>query len=692
VQKKLWKLALISTFVIPQTRSWAVSPSVDPVQKSQVPNAQKAASSYILSSKVFQELMNDQSLNELNLRAQQRRLKTNVDYDMQKYFDGDVSTRSVMPTFLKQLNSDILSETTLNELKMTEVTAKSDPVLFHEFIQVLRTFGQSEQQIKNAKCYRSMGPINAYAYTISPDHVYFVVYDSLDNIASRAELRGVMGHEIGHVRAGHVKYGALDTSRQLFLINHLLAKANSNMAEDEKQRVFAEIKVKLISERAKTFVKQASDQNEAVSSDARRSFSNLIETATLPKNYFSQDEESAILSDYVDRIIANLSVLEIPERYREIFENVKQRLQANDPIAVNMDQLQEALHVWTLAYSRADETSADYWGDLVGRPSRVAMMDAKFGGRKISADPTRKEIQDAVKSVILQVQKAQRMNTRQGFYELVGGPNSGDHPFSNMRILRQAKFDQSIDRISLANPFLRIAVLLDEARSELADIDQNILITQKQALEYKSRGFTKLAGQAQAQIKKQVLKRIEAQENIKKIESELLRLLADPAFDKTHPRSTDLLDYRLAQKQMIEAMRASLQSSGQVNDSTVKATIDVLSKAIQEFGQDPVLRAAITVLETQASGTGEQKALEAAKRALSEQSIPNDTLEARKALAELTKSGSRISLTVDLSQKSSNVSLDRQGTFKDEAQAARMISAGMSKVKLTGLSCKDLFN
>jgi hypothetical protein len=680
VQKKWLKLAVASSFVFLQTRGASAG----------APSESGAPPSQIISRSVFRGMMNDPELNRLHLRAQERRLKTSIDYQMQQYFDSNPLVQTLLPPFLDELNKNVLSTTTQNQLTMTEITDQSNPSLRYKLEQMMRIQGYSDKQIADTVFYRAQGEMNAYAYTFSTDKVGFVLLSGLDDVASRRELIGVFGHESGHIRSGHVKYSSVDSVMQILLMKALIAKNNGPPGFLDTITSRQQILEDMIHQRVGTTIKSALGTNRQ--DDPRiKTISRLLEKAAKSPVSSNNEEEAKILTDYIDQILLHLRTLEVPAKYVAILENAKERLKPGDVININIEQVEEALRVWSAAYSREIETTADYFGSIVGRPSWVAMMFAKFAGQKVPAKSSNKDREDIVASSTQQIKKAQQMNTREDYYEIIGGPNSSDHPLSNLRVLKLAKFDQSIDRVALENPFLQVVVDLDQARDELGEVEQNIKMVQTVQKEQSETITKEDLHNLDVVLKQLLVKKEEALRSISKIEPQIKALLEDPRFEKKHPRATDLLDYRLAQKQLLESRIAALERLAPANDPNMKQARAFVKGAVAELVRDPLLKLAANSIKNSKAAESEKEALNLALKALKSSSTLEDTAKARSAFASLSKSRSRIGLEPELMPKSSTTSSEAQGVFKDEAAAKKTATAPKRTAPPKNLTCPGLF-
>jgi Zn-dependent protease with chaperone function len=667
VQGPKVKLALLSAVVLLQAQA-SLAQVVPPSGGA----PQATSPTYLQSRTVYRSMMNDPELNRLNQRTQDARLKTAVDFGMQQFFDTNPLLQHVLPDFLQQLDSNVVDTMMRNQLSMTEITMQSNPQLRRKVERALKSVGFSEQQSREAKIYRALGGVNAYTFAYSPDRVGLVYLTGLDALIPRAEMIGVILHELGHVRSGHVKYGMLDSVMQISLMQ-MLAKVKERGGNGTNSAQFTELIHQMITTRSAVLAQSSHEPGTAIASRASN-FQNILGKAYTYINQQAQFQSIRMFQNYLDTIISHMKTMEIEPRYAAILLNARQRLEPGDIIGVDLAQVAEALTVWNLAYSRERETSADYYGTLGGRPSRMAMADARLAGGEVSRNPDKAEIKRVLKSAAQAVRGTMAMATRADYMDIIGGPGSSDHPNSNLRVVRSGMFDQHIDRIAMANPFLQIVSMLDQARAEIASLDHVLTVNQAemtargldQDAESLSPAQKAMLEQFQALDKNLNDAKEEVNRQVAKIEPQITTLLMDPGFGKRHPRATGLLDFRLAQKQLLENQLADLRGLAEPKDPAVNDIIKMIQRAISRIIGDPIVKTAVQSIQTANSSPEELRALEVSLKALNEQASLTDTMRARQTLATLSKSESRIALDITYEPKSSGTHSSIQGVFKGE--------------------------
>ena len=698
MQKKLIKLALISSFIIPQMRAWADIESQDQQQQQQFASSSvyakimKSGHQY-QSKESFLDFMDVPLFNETFLRAQKLRLKTVGDITLEQFLDDSPMMQKLVPGLRKQFLSDLQVTTTGNLLQEFLITKESNPRLYHQLMRVMRAQNFSRKQMRRAQFYRKMGEVNADAYTASVDGVGFELLTGLDDIANSTELRGVMGHELGHIRSGHVFIGVLDSVLQIQAMKQLLGADAASLTStqlrewDKTRDKLALNSINRLSERFKI--------NRGEMSDAFiKMMRNTDETIS---RSFSGDERTNVLQQYLDVKIATFSQMEMNASDIQLIKELKEKLGIDQVMKANMDQVTTLFqNVITTADSRNMESSADAFGNIVVRPSHAARMDMKFAGAQVSDRLTTGQLQELVQRFRDQVNMARKTSTRAQYNNKIGGKASSDHPFSGLRVIKQAAFDQHIDRIALANPFLNRIVFRDQAVLDMQKLQDDIAEIKSALDKPTAQALSKRVMQSMILKKEKALQAY--QNGMRQLDLNISDLLSDPRFLDGNPRVLNLLDLRMAELQIAEMQLVSFEESlsggvGSTLDAAEQKDLhDGLIALVTAAKQDPMLLKAVAAMEAElvvlskpmAQETTEkisqreqklskrQQILAQVKTALGASASLQETFAARTEMHSTTKSVDRISLAAPtLGPKNSNTQWDASApAFKDETPKA----------------------
>ncbi len=696
MQKKLIKLAIVTTFIIPQMRAWA-GPDVDQIVQptAAISRRIEVSKHQYNSTESFLDFMDDKLLNLAYLNAQKLRLKTVGDQNLEAFLEASPMLQKIAVSLRKQFAVDLQTANTGNLLQDYLVTKESNPRLFHQLMRVMRAQGFSREQMKNAKFFRKMADVNAYAYTASVDGVGFVLQSGLDDIANPTELRGVMGHELGHIRSGHVFMGVLDSVLQVQVVKQLIG-LNEGSVTSADMRAWEHMR-DAMSEKTIDSIEEKYGVSARSAHDA---FSKMMKRAdeVIAKS-FSGDQRTLFLQQYLELKIDTLKDMEMNTAHIQLLIELQEKLRPNQVMKANMEQVAALFdQVVGAADSRNMESSADAFGDIVVRPSRAARMDTKFAGAELPTRMSPEQIQHLIQQIRHQVNLTRKMNTRAEYNNFVGNLRASDHPFSNLRVLKQAAFDQHIDRIALANPFLRHIVLRDAVVNE---IDQRAArIVQLNAAIQSGRLSAKVMKKAEALLKKTSSEIANLELRLPQIELQISNLMIDPRFIEGNPRVLNLLDFRLAELQISQVELSGVEQAlkgplaANIPEEKKQAVLENVRGYVDSKRQDPLLQKAISALEAeiealkQKTTEGRAKALalresilERVKAAIepTTSSIEN-SIAVRAEIGKTTKSVDRISLLKPTSgPKNSNTEWDASApAFKDE-------------VKPRVMSCKDLF-
>ncbi len=696
MQKKLIKLALISSILIPQMQAWGGSDDQNAAAGSLYLRIQSRGH-HNQSRESFLDFMGDTLLNQAYLNAQKMRLKTVGDISLEGFLDASPMMQKLVPGLRAQFLADLKSTTSGNLLEEFLITKKSNPRLYHQLMRVMRAQGFSRKQMARAKFFRKMGEVNADAYTASVDGVGFELLTGLDDIATPSELRGVMGHELGHIRSGHVFIGVLDSVLQIQVVKQLSASDSGAMSMAELrawEKIRDDMAAKAIARLGARFKINADEMSDAF----MMMMKNTDETIS---KSFSGEQRATVLQQYLDLKISTYEKMEINASDIALLKAYRDDMGVKQIRKANLDQATQLFEkVVTPADSRNMESSADAFGNIVVRPSRAAMMDAVFAGGEIKTRLTSSQVQDLVQFMRDQVNLDRKLSTRAEYYNKIGGVASSDHPFSALRVLKQAAFDQHIDRIALANPFLNHIVLRDAVLTEIEKRKQNIVELQfamtlsKQEREGNPQVKAIIQGLSisslNALLKKNSTELSGYQERLPQIEMQISDLLMDSRFSKGNPRVLNLLDMRLAELMMAQIELVSFEESlkgGFASTLSAQERAEVLARLqglVELSKQDTLLLKAVAALENEVALLSQQEPgserfskrkeiLFQVKAALAPDASLNHSYLARVEMRSLTKSPDRISLNkFDSGPKNSNTEWDPSApAFKDETQNAK---------------------
>ncbi len=672
MQKKLIRLALISSFIIPQMRAWG-GPEED--QQKQLPVYEKILKSGHRYSSIesFLDFMAVPLYNQAYLNAQKLRLKTVGDLTLERFLDDSPMMQKLVPGLRKQFLAELQGTNSDNLTGGFLITKKSDPRLHNQLMRVMRAQGFSRKQMARAKFYRKMGEVNAYAYTASVDEVGFVLLSGLDDIADPAQLRGVMGHELGHIRSGHVFIGILDSVLQIQTMKQLVVPNPAAMTMAEMAK-WESIRNKMSLAASQNISKRFKLDPDQVSDAFMKMMKNTDDTIS---RSFSDVQRTTVLQQYLDMKISIYEGMEMNPSDIQLLKEYRDHLSPN--VLTKVDPSQALIlfqQVMTMADSRNMETSADAFGNIVVKPIRAGTMDETFLGGDNTTKLALDKLAISVQFIRDQVNLDRKNSTRAQYYNKIGGAGSSDHPLSALRVIKQASFDQHIDRISLSNRFLQKVVLLDQFQTEIKKRQEAIFELQLQNI---TKNVDKLM--AEIELYKQGI--VQQKMNISD-------LLSDPRFLDGNPRTLNLLDFRMAELQIGQMELTSFQEN---RNNAIFASISeeektqieaVLQAVVDRAKKDDLLQQAIVTLEAEIAVLSKggpakgarlqlrQTILDQAKLALDPSASLKETLAVRTVIGKTSKSRDRISLeTPTLGPLNSNTQWDASAPpFKDETPAA----------------------
>ncbi len=157
-------------------------------------------------AEVIKEAQNSRLVAEvLNMRFQ--RMKHWLDRDLDTLYKSDPVGQSLRAAVTQLLMDETLATRIQHKSHMAQ--ARRNPDQYRHLLEVTeeiaRKLGFSEATIRNMFLGVANGPVNAYTYSGLPDHfIDLVLFKDLISVLSEDELRGVIGHELGHIKSQHI--------------------------------------------------------------------------------------------------------------------------------------------------------------------------------------------------------------------------------------------------------------------------------------------------------------------------------------------------------------------------------------------------------------------------------------------------------------------------------------------------------
>ncbi|MDZ4677077.1 MAG: M48 family metalloprotease [Oligoflexia bacterium] len=421
-------------------------------------------------TKILETLMESPQLGVVYTQAQMSLLRTDTDVIMHNALNNNPILEKVIP-LLETLATDSIKDA-INEglLDMHEATDTVYSEIRKMTVDTARSFGYSEKQIKNMRVYVAPGAINAYTMAFSKDQSVVVVFTGLNNSASPAKLKSVIGHELGHIVSEHVLQRIKMVAMNMLLMKLFVDNEagdvsqfeNLRASNREKNKNAMDIYWKRAFETLELDEKpQASAQVNSIQKLKRNLFIKAFEQMSQELDAAAEKNPefaNSLINDYLDAVITCLERMEVPERIVDFYISLKINLD-NPALKIDANFFTEHLLLTLAAMSREQETSSDRFGltvpGITAKDAAAMFLDFAGAEQKAELDNLIKAAQAAVNEFYTKNPEAKRL-------EIIGGNARASHPNAKIRALNDIYYGRSVDIIAIKNPFLRLIVLHDE--------------------------------------------------------------------------------------------------------------------------------------------------------------------------------------------------------------------------------------
>lgn len=420
------------------------------------------------SNITFNQLMENPYLRDTFLQMQRRLLLEPVDQQIHTFIENNQEIKRLLnmltENFKAQLQSYVVSLVNSNTpIPIKPLTPNVKSPLTKKYIRIqkivediARDFGYSEEAIKNRRLFVANGNGQVNAFTISPIQSEIVVVVNLElwDKMNESELRAVLAHEFGHIRAGHVANGILLRT----LMNTTLRLVGPSGVGNQ---------LVMSNDSHNHFVRYMNDQNLNAGSSQGLSVRDI-------ESYIYQNRETLIpkFIDLSSKIFMMSPGYSNEARY---FADLKEMVVHGSAVAINGEQLKKAFDVLNGVISRSQESSSDRFSSSQSHAENIAFSMLKLSG--VPTEATKEELRALLKLTIEQTRKSNSSLSLEELREL----NNSSHPVKGIRILTIMNFPKVPD-MYFANPFMKLLLLENELTSGVQSLEKYIQ-SQKTALE-----------------------------------------------------------------------------------------------------------------------------------------------------------------------------------------------------------------
>ncbi|MEY4616903.1 MAG: hypothetical protein RJB66_1863 [Pseudomonadota bacterium] len=410
--------------------------------------------------------MENPILHRIYLDKQLNSLTHPVDRALRSFFLSDPRLESIYRAILKNQEAflqDFERYADVTMHRLARGVTKTYDRLDHLVEETSRDLGFSPEAIANRRIYikEGSGSINAFTVSGSQDKIIVVVHSTLLEKMDEFEVRAVLGHELGHIRASHPVNGMLLDSMFTLVLRTFTQGDITVPAPNERGLVnFSKLcsDGSMIGENG-TKSRITMDYVDSMLGNTFKNrrinaFNSLVNGVVQVFLKIPETEREQLLQRFLNLTVGALAEMNAPEDAVAFFRELSEQLPKAGLIKVDAKQLADGLSVVDEAISRAQESSADRFGSSVSKNEYLASSMGKLLGIAFANENR----QGVLKSLLKQAEEFyQNVSEKERAYYM-----GGSHPVPVLRTHMIMNFSPLPD-IFFANPFISLLILEDGA-------------------------------------------------------------------------------------------------------------------------------------------------------------------------------------------------------------------------------------
>ncbi len=460
------------------------------------------------STQTLARYLNDPTLNEI-FRIQQTELAaSHLDIDLTSVYQLPIIAQQ-SAAFSKGMQEEIRTTYAQSLLNMTRVTAETNPAVFKAITSAMKNLGYNDLQLANARFLIAAGPINAYTFAVSKDHVDVVINDELLAIADPRMLQSVLEHELTHVIMSHPERG-MQLMMMMEKVTELYFAAAPHMksiVSGFKETLFTGMEDLIRMRMRMTYGvhdTEAKKVSKLIVTGRKKAYLKNANAIQKPAIDASQEEIIKESTAFLNSLIVNFQMLEVSKDKTDMLIMLRDKGILTDTKPGNAKDEQAYKDLVTLiqaTVSRENEFTADL--GAVSNGGHYAMARFFFrvsGGMAVpnsskfpaflnaakeydlvhpagedsmnprpQAPPTyRSEVRGGVGRVQDQLAEMVSLLSPEELRSAMTGDNS-DHPANASRATYAFKYARNHQIISFRNLFLRLMILREGIQNTLSE-------------------------------------------------------------------------------------------------------------------------------------------------------------------------------------------------------------------------------
>jgi len=419
----------------------------------------------VSSREVFSQLMSEPLFFELFRKAQLDRLSDPIDQLVREFITSTPELRKIYNVALSSLTNELKYFEYSANVQMLKLT--SDGVteqysrLYNNIQKTAKDLGFSPEAINNMSVYikNGSGSFNAFTVSGSQDKIIIVIHSELIKGMTEQEVRSVVAHELGHIRASHPVTG---------YVMNVLFKILSNTFTGEQNNEFANLRKGFFLDNDDSIEQHNRLKNDL---EQKLKFKNtpfglnrnsLGEEIATVISKIPDDGKRKLFDATLELCIKILKKSEAPSESISFFMDLKKHL-LKTAVKVNPEQFNDNLSILGDRVSQGREKTADHHSSGTSQNSIMASAIAKLMGLVYE-----KSERDKVLSNLIRQADEFIQNTPVELQPYFSGES---HPSEILRINNILNFN-TVPDIFFANPMLRFLVLEKEINQQITMINQ----------------------------------------------------------------------------------------------------------------------------------------------------------------------------------------------------------------------------
>ncbi len=521
------------------------------------------------SRAVFSQLMNNPFLHQTFHEAQLSHLTDEVDRSIINFLTKTPELIEFYNLILNNQTKSLNFFTASANINMFKITDDNDKIQNKDAIKIrdsyenfdkiiketARALGFSEEAILNRNVYiaNGQGALNAFTVSGSQDKIIVVVNTEILDKMTEMEVRAVLAHEMGHIRARHTvnqyalnilykmlfEYLAGEKTTSTKNFETLLDKLNPHMIADIHKK-------KIYMNPLETQMAQYESQ--------------LIMEAQKAILRLPQQEILNLFHKFLSLNVEILKLKQAPLATINYFKTLQGRLQNATSPLLHPNEFKNHLEITLGLISPSQEITSDRFASSVSSNQNMASAIAKLLGV-----PFKKEKRDFILEKIVQ----QALD----YYKLMPEEfkpyfESGSHPPPILRAFKILNLSKTPE-IFFANPFIRILIIERELYKTQLIVDKIMKENGDQLNEMKD----VLNKEIEKLNQNLVLVTKTISNLVLEVEPKLLKSNRNPRFD-------NLIQYLLFHKE--QSFRTYQEVTSEIQKISNEETTNQLSKALKE--------------------------------------------------------------------------------------------------------------